>query len=83
MDWQLKLTPKYVTDPDRFLTPVFTYGPNNQLHGFREAIFMAIKLNRTIIAPPFFKHSRNDVTAAEEGDEVVDTYLRLGNLHCL
>ena len=40
---------------------------------------MAIKLNRTIIAPPFFKHSRNDVTAAEEGDEVVPTFLRLGN----
>jgi len=39
---------------------------------------MAIKLNRTIIAPPFFKHSRNDVTAAEEGDEVVPTFLRLG-----
>ena len=41
---------------------------------------MAVKLNRTIIAPPFFKHSRNDVTAAEEGDEVVPSYLRLGNL---
>lgn len=44
---------------------------------------MAVKLNRTIIAPPFFKHSRNDVTAAEEGDEVVPSYLRLGKFSFL
>ena len=79
VDWKTVANPKYATDPGKFLIPVFTYGPNNQLHGFREAIFMAIKLNRTIIAPPFFKHSRNDVTASEDGDEVVPTFLRLGN----
>ena len=72
------MKPKYNLRADHYIIPVFTYGPNNQLHGFRESIFMAIKLNRSIIAPPFFKHSRNDVTAAEEGDEVVDTFLRLG-----
>ena len=78
VDWNINVSPRYRLRPDKFIVPVFTYGPNNQLHGFRESIFMAIKLNRTIIAPPFFKHSRNDITAAEEGDEVVDTFLRLG-----
>ena len=38
---------------------------------------MAIKLNRTIITPPFFKHTRNDVTASDEAEHVVDTFLRL------
>ena len=74
----MTVSAKYVTDPNKFMIPVFTYGPNNQLHGFREAIFMSIKLNRTIIPPPFFKHSRNDVTAGDDGSEVVPTYLRLG-----
>ena len=34
---------------------VLTYGPNNQLRGFRESIFIAEMLNRTIVVPPFFK----------------------------
>ena len=38
---------------------------------------MAIKLNRTIITPPFFKHTRNDVTATDEAEHVVDTFQRL------
>ena len=66
IDWNIKIKPKYETRRDRYLIPVFCYGPNNQLHGFRESIFMAIKLNRTIITPPFFKHTRNDVTASDE-----------------
>lgn len=36
---------------------------------------MAVKLNRTIIPAPFFKHSKTDPTAEEETD-VVPEYLR-------
>ena len=32
------------------------FGPNNQIHGLREAIVLAIKLNRTLALPPFHKH---------------------------
>ena len=31
IDWSEKITPKYKLRPDYFITPVFTYGPNNQL----------------------------------------------------
>ena len=36
--------------------PVLFFGPNNQIHGLRESIILAIKLNRTIALPPFYKH---------------------------
>ena len=76
VDWNTPIEPKYKLDPNRFLIPVFTYGPNNQLHGFRETVFMAIKLNRTVILPPFFKHVRNDATV-ESQNEIVPAFLRL------
>lgn len=76
VDWKTPVEPKYKLDPNRFLIPVFTYGPNNQLHGFRETVFMAIKLNRTVILPPFFKHVRNDATV-ESQNEIVPAFLRL------
>ena len=49
---------------DHFLIPVLPYGPNNQLRGFRETIILAIKLNRTVVMPPFYKH-RSDPSPGE------------------
>lgn len=43
-------------DPDKFLLPVLVNGPNNQITGLREAAFVAIQLNRTLVVPKFFKH---------------------------
>lgn len=45
---------------NKFITPVLPYGPNNQLRGFRETVWLAIRLNRTLVIPPFFKHDRTD-----------------------
>ena len=45
---------------DRFLVPILIWGPNNQIRGFAETVFLAIKLNRTLLIPPFFRHT-NDV----------------------
>jgi len=61
-DWSAlaELQPRIKLDPNKFLTPVLTYGPNNQQRGFRETVFLAVKLNRTIVPPGFFKHSRTD-----------------------
>lgn len=42
--------------PDYFVLAVLQNGPNNQLVGFREVIFLAIKLNRTVVIPQFIKH---------------------------
>nr|XP_039265613.1 uncharacterized protein LOC120341204 [Styela clava] len=43
-------------NPDKFLLPIPHNGPNNQLIGLREATFVAIRLNRTMVIPRFFKH---------------------------
>ncbi|XP_039262014.2 uncharacterized protein LOC120338144 isoform X1 [Styela clava] len=45
--------------PDKFLYPVGRWGPNNQLFGFFEAIFVAVVLNRTFVLPRFVKHYRD------------------------
>nr|XP_039265825.1 uncharacterized protein LOC120341394 [Styela clava] len=42
--------------PDKFLLPILANGPNNQIIGLREAALVAIKLNRTLVIPKFFKH---------------------------
>lgn len=49
--------PEYNLDRTRFLVPILIWGPNNQIRGFMETIFLAIKMNRTLLVPPFFRHS--------------------------
>ena len=44
------------------------FSPNNQQRGFRETVFLAVKLNRTIVPPGFFKHSRTDKEENSESD---------------
>lgn len=48
--------PMYLMDPNRYLLPVLEGGPNNQVFCLRETIFIAIKLNRTLVIPRFIKH---------------------------
>lgn len=40
----------------RYLLPILANGPNNQLIGLREALVVAVRLNRTLVVPMFFKH---------------------------
>jgi len=63
LPWDSRLTetltspaPRYSLDPDRYLLPVLTNGPNNQVIGLHESIFLAIHLNRTLVIPSFHKH---------------------------
>nr|XP_039262015.1 uncharacterized protein LOC120338145 [Styela clava] len=49
-------SPTLYLRPDKFLYPVGRWGPNNQLFGFFEAIFVAVVLNRTFVLPRFLKH---------------------------
>ena len=76
VNWKTKVKPKYNLRPDYFITPVFTYGPNNQLRAFRESILLAIFTNRTLILPPFYKHNRNDA-GADGKDRVADPGMRI------
>ena len=54
-------------------------GPNNQLISVRETLYLAIKLNRSFIMPPMFKHGLGDPTANGEVD-IIPAHLRL-NVH--
>ena len=56
----LNPNPTHRLRADRFLVPILIWGPNNQIRGFAETVFLAIKLNRTLLIPPFFRHT-NDV----------------------
>ena len=38
--------PQIKLDPDRYLYPGIVYGPNNQIVGLIQSIYIAIKLNR-------------------------------------
>ncbi|CAG5109954.1 Oidioi.mRNA.OKI2018_I69.chr2.g4420.t1.cds [Oikopleura dioica] len=71
---------KYETRPDKFLTSVLMNGPNNQLLGLRETMFIAIKLKRSYIMPKFFKHDRADPTAVHEYLEEVEPNERVSIL---
>ena len=62
---------KYATRPDKFLTSVLMNGPNNQLIGLRETMFIAIKLNRSYILVCFFHISR-----AKNWGSAYKSYLR-------
>ena len=58
-------------------TTVTMSGPNNQMITFRETLFLAIKLNRTIIPPIFFKHGKADPSAQNEVTKV-ENFIRYG-----
>ncbi|XP_076817900.1 uncharacterized protein LOC143463324 isoform X2 [Clavelina lepadiformis] len=43
-------------NPSRFLYPGFYGGPNNQIMGLHQSIYVAIRLNRTLVVPRFYTH---------------------------
>ncbi|CAK8679898.1 unnamed protein product [Clavelina lepadiformis] len=43
-------------NPSRFLYPGFYGGPNNQIMGLLQSIYVAIRLNRTLVVPRFSTH---------------------------
>lgn len=62
----------YQTDPERFIIPLLSMGPNNQLEGFLESVFLAIKLNRTLCIPPFFKHKTDELNQSVSAELRID-----------
>jgi hypothetical protein len=69
--------PIYETRPDKFLIPLIAWGPNNQLRGFREAAILAVKLNRTLCIPPFFKHHSDLTLQTKNGISYLPAEVRL------
>ena len=54
------------TDPGRYLVAISHNGPTNQLMGLRDAIFLSIRLNRTLILPKFFKVKTESTVGGNE-----------------
>ncbi|CAK8693089.1 unnamed protein product [Clavelina lepadiformis] len=54
-DWTPK-APQISLDPNKFLYPGLFGGPNNQIYGLRQSVYLAIRLNRTVVLPQFFGH---------------------------
>jgi len=48
--------PAITTRSNKLLLPWLYNGPNNQLYGFRQALYVATRLNRTLVMPIFMKH---------------------------
>lgn len=76
-EWNEKVEPIYKLSKDEFLYTVGVAGPNNQLISLREMVFTAVKLNRTIVISPFFKHDIADPSSQGDGVALVDPYLRI------
>jgi hypothetical protein len=67
------IEPKYKLNPKLFITPVYIWGPSSQLQGLRESIGVAIRLNRTLLLPPFLTHQSDP----RGGDKPVPVDIRL------
>ncbi|CAK8692918.1 unnamed protein product [Clavelina lepadiformis] len=55
-DWTPRQSPQISLDPDNFLYPGLYGGPNNQIFGLRQSVYLAIRLSRTLVVPKFFPH---------------------------
>ena len=69
-NWGEDVVPELTLDPTRFITGSYIWGPNNQSRGLRELVLMAVKMNRTIALPPFFKHWGTDTTVEKKSTPV-------------
>jgi len=56
IDWSTPVVPLYKTSTERYIMPVLIWGPMNQVEGLRETIALAIRLNRTVVIPPMYRH---------------------------
>jgi hypothetical protein len=67
------IKPKFELNPELFITPVYIWGPSSQLQGLRESIGVAIRLNRTLLLPPFLTHQSD----SKGGEKPVPVDIRL------
>ena len=53
--------------------PALIWGPMNQVEGLRESIALAIRLNRTLVIPPMYRH----FTDTEQPNGICDAEIRV------
>lgn len=71
-----EIKPVYFTDPNKFLVPALLWGPSNQINGLKESIALALKLNRTLILPKFYRHYL-DPFCQNSWTDAIDPSLRI------
>nr|CAB3263285.1 uncharacterized protein LOC108950060 [Phallusia mammillata] len=54
--WDIDLEPQIKLDSTKFLYPGLIWGPNNQIVGLWQSIYLALRLNRTLVVPYFHAH---------------------------
>ena len=59
---------------DYYLIPVLIWGPNNQMNGLIETIALAIKLDRTLVLPKFYRHYRDPLALDVNADNFTRFY---------
>ena len=83
-NWGEEVLPELNLDPTKYITGSYIWGPNNQSRGLRELVLMAVKMNRTIALPPFFKHWGTDTTVEKKSTPVnAETRLDVDTLRCI
>ncbi|XP_078495031.1 uncharacterized protein LOC108950060 [Ciona intestinalis] len=59
INWSKPVKPTIQLDPGKYLYPGLIWGPNNQIVGLWQSMYLAIRLNRTLILPYFHAHFTN------------------------
>nr|XP_039269331.1 uncharacterized protein LOC120344269 [Styela clava] len=62
VDWGYKIVPRFQLNPNKFLYPILKNEPIDQMIGLRQAILLAIRLNRTLAIPYFHNHNYGGVS---------------------
>ncbi|XP_076813384.1 uncharacterized protein LOC143459948 [Clavelina lepadiformis] len=61
------LSSQIILAPDRFLYPGLIWGPNNQIVGLFQSIYVAIRLNRTLVVPRFgTQHTEGEIQSVPD-----------------
>ena len=57
---------------EKIIIPVNLYGPNNQIEGLREGLFLSRLMNLSFVSPPFFRHHTTGGHYSLEPDGYID-----------
>ena len=71
------IIPLFKLNADKFIIPILTNGPSNQLGGLKETIALAIRFNRTLVMPDLYYH----FTDPHGHKSVLDPSMRISITH--
>nr|XP_018670283.1 uncharacterized protein LOC108950060 [Ciona intestinalis] len=72
INWSKPVKPTVHLNSEKYLYPGLIWGPNNQIVGLWQSMYLAIRLNRTLILPYFHSHFTNGGEKRVTPDERLD-----------